>query len=543
MRRTWLAAFCLPLLVFVAPAVGAGDKPVDTPSVVVRVKSLDALLQNLNLVVKLIGQEDAARQIEAAIKSKVGKKGIEGIDPARPIGAYVRFGKEIDDLNGAILIPIADEKTFLTLLDNFDLAYKKDKDGIYTHKTTKNVDVYFRFAHKYLYVTSVNTESIQDKNLPDPAKALAVSGDATISILARVDQIPDAAKLIALFNLEESIQAAKKEGPPNETATQKAFRAALLDDVHKMTKSVINQAADVRFDLDVSDKTKELAVNVSITGKPGSDLAKSIQSLGSFKSPLAGMVKKDVAFHGSFHFALPATLHKAFESVLDEAAAKSLEGIQNPMKKKQADTLFKALMPSAKAGEYQIVAAILGPQAERYTFVGALKLKDGTKLGTSVHELLTDALKQIPEAERGKIQLDFDKVGAIKIHRFEVPKNPLLDPLVEEVAGDKYLHLAFRADAVFLALGKESLTTLKAVLAKTDSVASPPLLFDVDITRMAKWLARTPKQKEQAEKLLTDGESSRVRLCIEGGTSLRAALQIRFSALEFLLKLSTDKEK
>ena len=543
MRRSWLCVLCLPFLVAMAPAARAQGKPADTPTIVVRVSSLNALLQNLNLVVKLVGQEEAAHQIEGLFKSKIGKKGIEGIDPARPFGAYVRFGKAIDDINGDILIPMADDKTFLNLLDNLSLKYVKDKNGIYTHKTDKNVDVYFRFAHKYLYITSINTSSILDKNLPDPAKALAVKTSAAISIVARIDQIPNDAKLIALAQLEETILAAQKKEQPGETKVQEAFRVALLRDVNKLGANLIREAGEVRFDLDVSDKTKELTVNLSVTGKSGSDLAKTIQALGELKSPLAGILKNDLAFQGAFHLALPDELNAAFGKVIDEVAKKSLDGIQDATKKKQAETLFKALLPTAKAGEFQVVAAVLGPKQDRYTFIGALKLKDGAKLGATIHDLVKEALvKDIPLAERDKIQLNFDSVGTVKIHRFQLPKDPKTAELLEQIAGDNHLYLAFRDDALFLALGKDALASLKAAVAKTGSAESLPLVFDFDVARMAKLMAKTQEQKDLAGKLFPAGQSGRVRLTIAGGASLNARLVLQLNVLEFLVKLQEKKE-
>ena len=194
MLRKWLAALVVPVFILVAPTVRAQE----APTVVVRVKSLNALLQNLNLVVKLVGQEEKANEIEGLIKSNIGKNGLKGIDTTRPFGAYVRFGKNLDEINGAILVPMRDESTFLDLLDSLNIEVTKDKNAIYTHKTGKGFDLYFRFANQYLYITSVNTESIQAKNLIDPAKALAMKGDATIAVVARIDQIPDIAKGFAL---------------------------------------------------------------------------------------------------------------------------------------------------------------------------------------------------------------------------------------------------------------------------------------------------------------------------------------------------------
>jgi hypothetical protein len=289
----------------------------------------------------------------------------------------------------------------------------------------------------------------------------------------------------------------------------------------------------VRFDLELSDKTKDITVNLSVAGLPGSELAKSIKSIGKFKSPLAGLLKKDLAFQGAVHAALPKGLHQAFAAVIDAAADRSLEGIQNADKKKQAQALFKALMPTAKAGEYQAAAVVLGPKEERYTFIAAVMLKDGAKLGAAVEALIGEALKQIP---------DFARVGAVKIHKFEVPKTPASGNLLDEVAGDKYLYVAFRDDAVFLALGKDALATLKAALGDSGQ-DSPPVLFDMDVARMARWTARTAEQKEAAQKLRAEGAPSRLRLSIDGGATLHARLHMRLSVLEFLVKTGTAKGK
>jgi hypothetical protein len=303
---------------------------------------------------------------------------------------------------------------------------------------------------------------------------------------------------------------------------------------------VLDEGSELYADLDVNDKTKELAFNFEIKAKPQSDLAKSIQSLGNLRSSLGGLASTDAAFHGSFHFVMPDGLHKAMEGVIQEAAANSLAGIQDADKRKQAETLFNAIMPTAKSGEYQAVAAVLGPKNDHYTFLAAVKLKDGLKLGAVARDLIADAAKQVPAADKGKIQLDFDSVGAAKIHKFEAPQNSAFDALIKETTGDKYLYVAFRDDALFLAFGQDGLPQLKSALAKTDAVAGMPLVFDMDAGRMAKWLAQTPRQKEQV-KLLNSG--NRIRVTAEGGASLRVGARTHFNVLEFLVKTGEQKDK
>jgi hypothetical protein len=426
-------------------------------------------------------------------------------------------------------------------LENLSIEVTKDKNDIYTHKTGKGFDLYFRFANQYLYITSLNTESIQAKNLIDPARALAIKGDSTISVVARIDQIPEEAKLFALAALEGAIVDAQKKKDPNESKLQEEFRIAMLREANKLGGSIIREAAELRFDLDISDATKEMTVNFSVAGKPGSELAKSIQTVGSMKSPLAGLVTKDVAFQGSMHLALPDALKQTLNNLIDEAASKSLATIENADKKKQAEALFKAILPTAKAGDFQVVAAILGPKADRYTIVAGLKLKDGVKLGNTVHGLIKDTLKDIPPEFREKIGLDIDSVGAVKIHKFVLPKDANTDKLLD-FFGDGDIYIAFRDDALLVAMGKESLATLKSAIAKTGSAPSQPLVFDFDLARMAKWAVKTPEQKELAAKLFPGGESGRVRLAIEGGAALTARLQMRLSVLEFLAKVKKDQE-
>ncbi|MGH2548294.1 MAG: hypothetical protein ACRDHN_02835, partial [Thermomicrobiales bacterium] len=127
-------------------------------------------------------------------------------------------------------------------------------------------------------------------------------------------------------------------------------------------------------------------------------------------------------------------------------------------------------------------------------------------------------------------------VGAVKIHKFQLPSDKAIDGLVK-LTGDEHLYLAFRKDALFLAMGKDALATLKTAVGSTDSVASAPFVFDFGVARMASVMAQTKEQLDLAAKLFPAGQSGRVRLTIEGGTTLNARLQMQLSVLEFLMKM------
>src|SRR2546430_86844 len=101
-----LLPFALVLGLLVSSLARAGDKQ-GPPTTVVRVRSLDTVIDSAKLISKLVGREEASRQIEGLIRTKIGEKGLEGVDTTRPFGLYARIGKEIDDVSGALLIPVA----------------------------------------------------------------------------------------------------------------------------------------------------------------------------------------------------------------------------------------------------------------------------------------------------------------------------------------------------------------------------------------------------------------------------------------------------
>ncbi|MBM3997351.1 MAG: hypothetical protein FJ303_24860 [Planctomycetes bacterium] len=533
MHRLSLAAlffsFTLP-----AATAHADAKSADAPAVVIRFKSLDVVVQHIKDIAKLVDQEGAAEQIEGLIKSKIGKNGLVGVDPARPFGAYVRFGDTIDQTNATLLVPIQDQKTFLGLLENLGVTYVKDKDGVYTHTTKKNVSVYFRFDRQYLFVTSPSPAGVQPKNLPDPAKALAMPGDAAISVLARMEQIPEFAKNKAREQMAKVFELAKA-GNPIESKAMEQFRQSALANIESLGDAAIRDAADIRFDLDAGGPMKELKVNVSIRPKQDTMLAKVIKAAGERRSMLGKLAAKDVAFQMHTHSALPDALRDAFGKVIDEVQANALVGLQDDVNKKEATAFFDALRPTVQNADLDLSAAVVGPTDKHYAFLWAMKLKNGSKLDATLSRMLDATAKKIPKGKPLPFRVA-DRVGDTAIHEFDLGDDPGLGKLAE-VAGAKKLLLAIRDDAGFLAIGKAALPLLKIAVAANESSPSPVAAIDLDLGRMAAFIAQGDDQKALAARLFPANEDNRIRIRIDGGSTLNARLQMRLNVIEFLVKL------
>ena len=127
---------------------------------------------------------------------------------------------------------------------------------------------------------------------------------------------------------------------------------------------------------------KELVVTVSLTAQPGSELVKTLQDAGKIKSPFAGLMVKNAAFRGSVDAHFPEAVHNAFAKLIEDAAQKGLGDITDPAKRKQAQELIDALMPTARAGQLDAFFGMAGPENHHYTFLAAVKVAEGDKLGT-----------------------------------------------------------------------------------------------------------------------------------------------------------------
>jgi hypothetical protein len=533
MRRIWSCGLVFVALLALAPSVRAQDEP----SVVIRVKSLDTVLQNLELLAGLVGREQAGQSIQDLIKAKVGAKGLQGIDLKRPVGAYIRFGKELEDISGAILVPVADEAAFLTLLSNLNLRPTKGKDGIYTLQTPQNIDFYLRFANQYAYVSGINTENLSDKNLLDPAKVLAGPDDSIISATVRLDQIPEGAKFLANATLKQQLEDLYEKVPPPETEAQKAFAKAAVQQAAKTVASVLNEGKRARFEVLMGKDKKNLDLQLSLTAEPNSELAKTLAAAGKTRSPFAGLMLKDAAFRGSVDATFPDAVQKTFGKAIEEAAQKGLADITDPAKRKQAQALLDALLPTVKTGELDAFFGMAGPVNNHYTLLAALKVKDGDKLGTVIQDLVTAELKNLTPEEQKKITLNAATVGTVKVHKFELPRDPKTNKVIEDLPGDPNLYVAFRKDALFLAIGPAALDTLKGAITTEEPAAAPLVLFDFNVARMAPTLAQTAEQKELARKLFTGNSDGTIRLAVAGGEALTLRMHIALDVLEFFAKM------
>jgi hypothetical protein len=523
MRMRWMCGALL-LCVAAAAPVRAQEQKSAAPMVVVRVRSLDAVVENVKLVASMVGKENIAQQIQGIIRTKIGPQGLQGIDTARPFGVYGRLGNDLNDIAGVVMIPVKDEKSLLGLLENLNLNATKDNDGIYSVQVAI-VNVFFRFHKGYAYVTALNRSAISDGQVLDPARVFPAGQTAALSATLRFDQIPEVAKKIALSKIEEDIgDLARKR--PNESALEHAVRVEAQKEALRRIKLLFDHAQELTADIDLDAKAKAVKATFVLTARPDSELAREIADVGKLPSVFGG-VKGKAAVDGRIHVVVPASVAKAFADGLKDEIAKGIGAIDDEGKRKQAEALAESLLDSVRRGEIDALVQ-LNAKDKHYNLVAGIKLQDGAKVGKLVEDLAKDLLQLAPPAERDKVKFNAESAGGVNIHR--VDAQSAYDANARELFGDNPFYIAFRQDALLLSVGEGGLEALKSVLT-APAGPGPALRIDISLAQLAPLIGKNDEKLAALGKKL--GDDGRVRLTVEGGNSLRGELSAQLSVVRY----------
>jgi hypothetical protein len=498
------------------------------PTLVLRVRSIDTVLNNIKLFARLTGKEEFGDQINELIKQRVGPNGLEGIDTARPVGLYGDPSEALPGVAAVAMIPIADEKAFLSLLENLNYKAEKNKDGLYViqPESLPGVSVGIRFAHKYAYVTALNLQAVRRDNLVEPARIFPAKLTADVSATVRIDRLPKTAKDLALGRMEERLAQEKEKKKPGETEVQHRARGVLLDAFAKQVAEVLENGRELDGRLEIDRGRQELSVRLDLDARPGSALARDIRALGEGKSLFGGLTPKGAALSGLAHLVLPEAARKAVGAVLDEAQAEALRKETNPEKRRQIERFSKVLLPTLKSGELDLGFSLRGPHPSGlYTSVTGLKVQDGEALEQAVRAFTKD----LPADKRERIKLDVATAAGVQIHRIDAQKD--FDKGLRQAVGDNPVYVAFRADAVFLALGEDGLGAIKEAVA-AGPAASPPLALEVSLAHLAR-LAKTAAERKAAAETFHKGEAGKIRLTLRGGPALSLQLRADLSVIRF----------
>jgi hypothetical protein len=543
MRKILLPSVAF-LCLFLPPPLRAAEP--QSPGVLVRVRSLDSLLADLKHLASVSGRDDLFQQFDGLFKVRGGGKGVEGIDPAKPLGLYGDVGPNGIDSTVVALVPVADEKAFLDLLTRFGVKVEKGKGGLYTGKLANvPIGLSLRFAEGYAYLTPGDESVLNKDTLLSPARVFPPGAAALFSFVLRVDQIGDDLKQLGMVQVGHQLAMIRDKDFAGGTAAQGEFWKQAFEELGNLARAVLRDGRQLEVRFDVDRKSGELSADVSLDGKPQSKLTGTIEELGRSRSLFSGIASEGSALHGLIDVSLPESARKALAAVIDDGIAKALEKEPKGERRDKAAEFLKVVTPSLKAGELDGVVDLQVPAGEgkTQTLLVGVKLKDGP----AVEQALRDLVKGLPQGDRDRIQFDADKVSDVNIHRVNVQKD--LDERGKKAFGDHPAYVAFRADVLLLALGEDGLARLKEAVTAAPRTG-PQVLFEVSVARLAPVVALehgqdVGKVTKAVQEAFAERGSDRVRFTAEGGSALKVHFDMKTAVLKFaaLLDRGGAKEK
>jgi len=538
MLRKWTSALALAALV-VLPLAGQaqGDKQGQKapPTIVVRLQSFDAVVDNIKTISKAVGKEEIGKQIVSAIKAQTGPDGLDGVDTKKPIGISVNLAGDFNSIYGVIMVPIKDQQKFLALLKNVNYPATKGKDNdIYEIEQNQvpGVRIGLRFLNGYAYISGPNPDILaKAEDLPTPAQVFAKGQDAVVSGVVRLDQIPEAFKANALMQLEDIIKTAKdKAGKDADTPAQKKLAADIVESGGKQLANFLKGATEVSGQLTINPKTHEIGIELSADGKKNSELDKTIAGLAKHPSIFGGLVKKGGDAVVAAHAVLPPELKASFNAVVDEALKKGLESEPDANKKAFAQKFFDAITPTLHSGDFDVIAYGKAHKNGQVTAVAGMKVQQAEKLT----QTLRDLHKQLPATEQDHFKLDVSKVGTTSVHQVNIK----LAPKEQKILGDGPLFIAITDQALFVATGKDALAALKDALETPAAPGTSLLHYEIKLAQLADLETGKDQDKvKAAAKKAFANDPGVIRFTIEGGQKLQIRISAGISVLDFAVSL------
>lgn len=514
------------------------------PTVVVRVKSIDDLLGSLKTTMKTFFPESIYKDFEREVLSELDPTKLKGVAANKSFGLYATLGEgllqgDFAKSSAVALIPIADEKSFLELLEKTHVPLEKKGDIYSLMIPNAPIKVSMRFLSGYAYVVASNDE-IDAKKLLDPKELFAGPETAALAMRIYPDRVPaDLKKAAVEFFAAIGNVVTGGDPPPNLKIGVGAWEMVFLTLLSPMVRMVLqDDVKEIVYRLDLDPKTGVFVQEIAVEPTKGAAFARSISRMSPTKNDFAGIVGADSAVQLLFQTPLFAPEVKdILGKALDTLAKKADADLPGNAPKEVRDAVtegFKALRRSIDDERLDLAASLRGPNKNgQFTAVGAFSLKDTAAL----EKALKAVTAIVPPPVKDMVKLDAFKVDGVNVH--EITVGQMLPEEVQKVFGKSSVFIALAPNATFVGFGAQAKNLITEAL-NGKLGPKPASLFQLDISSkrliaLFKALNAPAEAIELFEKLGHSERQSALALKVEGGDKLVMRLEIGLPAFFALM--------
>jgi len=319
----------------------------------------------------------------------------------------------------------------------------------------------------------------------------------------------------------------------------------------KQIEQLFNEADELTVGFAIDAAAKKTYLDINVTAKEGTELAKQMALNADAKSAFAGVLLPEAAVTVNLTAKLSendiAQFTAAFGTLRTQVATQidddpNLTAEQRAVAKDVISKLLDVFEQTAKTGKIDAGAAlVLEPKSLNFVLGGYVA--DGAAFEKSLKQAL-ELAKNEPNVP--KVQFNAGKLGNLNLHKASIPV-PAEEAEAREILGEKLdVILGIGPQSVYVTAGKSAESLLKKVVEQSAASASksvPPMQFNVALLPILKFSASMDATNPLLPALIASLEKSgNDRLIITSQGTARGS-QVRIEIQEGIIKMGGEAAK
>jgi hypothetical protein len=537
-RSTLLVALAAltPLVAPVAAALAQDLKPV----AIVSIASVEDTLADVGYITSIAGMEDAGKTARL-----FGSALTAGMDKKRPIGMYI-VPKD-GDFHAIAFVPVNDLKQLLELHKEYIGEPRDAGGGILEVGMGRSAFIKEQNGWAFVAESSEHLTGL-------PADPLKLLGDLpkqyNIAAKILVQNVPQELRQTALDEIKFGLERALDQpAPPGANVDREALEKTAKGSL-KQIEQLFNEADEVLIGWAVDAAGKRTHIDLNITAKEGSDLARQMALNAETKSAFTGVLlpEASVTMNATAKLAESdiAQVDAAIQTGRDQLGKQidddpNLTAEQRTIAKDVMGKLLDVFQETAKSGKIDLgFALVLEPKS--IGMVAGGYVADGPAFERAVKQIVELAKN---EPDFPKVQFNAGTHGSVTLHKASVAV-PDREPEARELLGEKLdIILGIGAKSIYLSAGKNAEGLLKKVIDQSAQSAEKPvpaMQLNVAVLPILKFMASVDENPMLPGLIAALEKSGSDKLLITSQGSARGS-SMRIEVQEGLLKLIGEAVK
>jgi len=500
-----VALFATMLLI---PAAGVLAQNASKPAVVVAMKGLNEMFDDLTAVAQWAGAAD-----QVGFPLMLARGTTSKVDQNKPIGASLSFVN--GDLKPLIFMPVSDLQGLFTQVRDQVGSPKELEKGLYELQVGGQ-QMYVREGEGWAFMS--NDKASLSKTPANPADMISdLTKKYDLAIQVNVQNIPNDLRQVAMTQIKAIMEQAAQNGAD---PLQEQMQANLQ---RQMTQ-LVDETDSITIGLAIDAKEQNISAEFAMTAKDGTDLAKTMALNNNLKSMFGGLVGQQAAMGLSVVSKMASEdieqlmgsmkgMREQAMAMIDNAGELPDQATRDDMKS-AVGMIMDSLEATLKGGTLDISTAINLDDDEFEMVAGGL-LTDATKFESGV--------KKIVETAKTKFGFDGAKLNvgsfqSVNFHTVSVPLNGA-DENVQNIFGDNLeVTLGIGKDRMYVAIGEEGIKAIKKVIENAGSSKTEtaiPMNMSLALAPILKFAANTsedPNVQRIADALAQTNGKDHVRI-------------------------------